>query len=96
MTSKLKKCLFFTGTIYSLGHIIRPGMIDVGTYSIESIEALPTATNMTELRSFLGLCNVFRHFVPRFAHVTASLNKKLRNDQPFKFGELKQDEVDTL
>lgn len=42
---------------------------------------LKDTTAQTEVRSFLGLCNLFRLFVPNFSKVAATLNKKLPNYQ---------------
>lgn len=49
---------------------------------------LKDPTNITELRSFLEQCNVFRRFVPNFARLAASLNVNLRKDLLKKFGSL--------
>lgn len=38
----------------------------------------------TELRSFLGLVNVYRRFVQNFSDVAAALNALLRKVQPSK------------
>lgn len=35
----------------------------------------------TELRSFLGMCNVYQRFVPNFAEISTRLNKLLTKGQ---------------
>ena len=42
-------------------------------------------TNQTELRSFLGMCNVYRQFIKRFAKIAAPLNKKTGKNKPYDF-----------
>ena len=42
-------------------------------------------TSQTELRSFLGMCNVYRMFVQGFAKISAPLNKKTGKNQPYDF-----------
>lgn len=37
------------------------------------------------MRSFFGLCNVFRRFVPNFSRIAALLNKKFRMKEPGQF-----------
>lgn len=47
--------------------------------------------NITELRSFLGLCKVYRQFVPNFARVAAPFTARLRKAvgfRPFNEAEL--------
>lgn len=51
---------------------------------------------MTELRSFPGLCNVFRHFVPNFDHGAAHLDKKRLKFQLQIFHRLTENEITAL
>lgn len=55
---KLKKCRFFTDTIDYLSHVIRPRRSEIASHTTDAIRGLQTPTSPTELRSFLGLCNV--------------------------------------
>lgn len=41
--------------------------------------------NVSDLRSFLGLCSVYRRFVSNFAKLPSPLNKKLRKGEPLQF-----------
>ena len=81
---KLKKCKFFTDTATYLGHIIRPGSLEVDASRVAALTEAEHPKNQTELRAFLGLCNVYRRFVPRYSHTVAQLNKLLTKGQPEK------------
>lgn len=65
VTLKVMKCVFFSGTVDYLGHIIRPGTLEVTEHSRKAIAGLKLPTTVTELRSFFALCNVFPSFVPK-------------------------------
>lgn len=42
------------------------------------------------MRSFLGLCNVYRRFVPNFTRIAGPLNKRTLKVEPFELEELKK------
>ena len=71
---KLKKCKFFAKSMDYLGHLIRPGRLEVATKNTEAVKCFKEPSTQTELRSFLGLCNVYRSFVPNCARTAAPLN----------------------
>lgn len=93
VTLKLKKCSFFTDTMDYLGHVIRPGKLEIATPAIEAIKGVKQLINVTELRSFLGLCNIFRLFVPNFPRISAPQNKKLQKDHQFTLGDINDEET---
>lgn len=67
--------------------------------STRTIDAMPRfeyTTTVTELRSFLRLCNAFCRFVPNLAHMATPLNKKLLKVQPQTFHRLSSGEITTL
>ena len=85
VTLKMKKCKFFTTTVEYLGHIIKPGKLEVDQANTASLREAKPSTNKTELRSFLGFCNVYRRFVEIFTKVTAPLNNLLKKERSHKF-----------
>jgi hypothetical protein len=50
----------------------------------------------TELRSFLGLCNVYRRFVPRFATIAAPLKALLGKGTPTQLSPLTPAQIDAF
>lgn len=75
-----------------LGHVISPGWLEAAPKEMNAIKKLKEPKNTTELRSFLGIFNIFSHFVPNFARISVPLNMKLRNGQPKKFDVLRLEE----
>lgn len=68
-----------------LGHVIRPRMLEIASDTTDAIKELRPVTNITELRSFLGFCNIFRKFVPNFKHIAEPLNRKSQKAHPKEF-----------
>ncbi|CAN8069905.1 unnamed protein product [Agarophyton chilense] len=85
---KLKKSDFFTNTVKYLGHVIRPGRVAIEETRVKSLKEAKEPRTQTELRSFLGLANVYRRFIPHFADMAAPLNAILRKGQPTKLNPL--------
>ena len=57
-----------------------------------AIESARPPQNQTELRSVLGMCNVYRRFLKGFAKIAAPLNRKTGKNQPFEFEVLTDEE----
>ena len=93
LSLKLKKCHFFKETVNYLGHVIRPGKLEVASKNTEALKTAQPPSTQSELRSFLGLCNVYRRFVPGFAKVAAPLNALLRKGTPPKLDPLTGDQL---
>ena len=81
---KLKKCSFFTDSVKYLGHIIRPGTLEVDKATTASLAKARPPTDQSEVRSFLGMCNVYRRFIPKYSDTAEPLNALLRAGQPKK------------
>lgn len=88
VTLKLKKCKFFAEISDYVGHVIQPGGMDLAENTTNAVEKFEEYTTQTKLRSFFGLCNMFRPFVPNFSRLGGPLNKKVRKDEPKQFGPL--------
>jgi hypothetical protein len=69
LSLKLIKCHFIKDAIDYLGHVIRPGKLAVAENNTAALRNVPVPKLQTELRSFLGLCNVYRRFFQLYAAV---------------------------
>jgi len=75
VTLKAKKCQFFQPSVEYLGHIISHGEMRVNNKNMEALAKVGHPRTKTPLRSFLGMCNVFRRFVENCARIAAPLNQ---------------------
>lgn len=51
---RLKKCRFLTVSIDYLGHMVRLMLLEIASYTTDTIRELKATTNMTLLRSVFG------------------------------------------
>lgn len=96
VTLEIKKCLFIPERNNSLGHVLRPGRPKPSETTTAAVHELNDPMTQTELRSFLSIRSVFRRFVSNVSRVAASLNRKLRKDQPTSSSSLATAKKDIL
>lgn len=58
-----KNCSFFDKKIDYSGQVFKPGCLGLLTNETDTVDGLRDLMNVTELKAFFGLCNVFRLFV---------------------------------
>jgi hypothetical protein len=96
LSLKLAKCHFFKDTFNYLGHVIRPGRLGVAEKNTEALKSAPMPCTQTEFRSFLGLCNVYQRFFPRFATIAAPLTALLGKGTPAQLSPLTPAQIDAF
>jgi len=72
---KPSKCHLFQQEVEYLGHVVRPGQLLVNQKDIKSLAQSLPPHNQTDLKSFLGMCNVYRRFIKDYAHIAKPLTK---------------------
>ena len=78
---KSSKCHLFQQEVEYLGHVVRPGQLLANQKNIKSLaQALPPR-NQTELKSFLGMCNVYRRFIKDYAHISKPLTNQAHQQE---------------
>ena len=81
---KPSKCDFFRKRLEYLGHIVSEHGIETNPKKIEVIQKWPIPTNITETRSFLGLCNYYRKFIKDYAKIAKPLYKLISGENSKK------------
>ena len=94
--TKFSKCQFWLDSVAFLGHLISAEGVYVDPQKIEVIVNWKPPTNVTEIRSFLGLAGYYRKFVEGFSKLAAPLTKLTRKEEKFVWSEACQQSFDEL
>ena len=92
-TLRLQKCDFFKKEVKYLGHVIRPGRLGMLRKNVEAIEKADPPKTKTQMRSFLGMCNVYRRFIKGYARIAHPLSRRTSKDFPETWDDLSEEEI---
>ena len=86
------KCAFGVSAGQFLGFMVHERGIGIGQKSMKAINEAVRPTNKTELQSLLGKINFIRRFISNMSERILPFSPllKLKNDQEFKWGDVKQ------
>jgi len=73
VTLKAAKRHFLQEEVEYLGHVIRPGRKHVLEKNLRALRGLRYPETQTQMKSFLGMCGVYRRFVADFAKIAKAL-----------------------
>ena len=85
LTLKKSKCTFEVSSVEYLGHIIDAKGLHPSESKVRAIRDAPSPTNITELKSFLGLLNYYHKFLPNLATTLAPLHQLLHKETKWKW-----------
>ncbi len=87
---KASKCTFLKTSIDFLGFTVSANGLAPQIRKIDAILDMPIPSSKRELQRFLGLCNFYRQFVPRFAELSAPLYERIGSSTAFIWGQKEQ------
>ena len=90
------KCQFWLDRVAFLGHVVSAEGISIDLQKIEAIVDWKPSTNVTEVRSFLGLAGYYRKFVEGFSKIATPLTKLTRKEEKLIWSEACQNSFDEL
>ena len=98
LRAKPSKCYFGYEKLSFLGHEVDRGTIRPEEDKLEKIQKAQPPQTKKELRSFLGLANYYRKFVPNFATIALPLTDRTKKGHPdrISWDEDSQQAFDTL
>ena len=80
---RLQKCDFFRTEVEYLGFDVGAEGIKPSLSKIKAILEWPVPETVTDVRSFLGLCNFYRKFVRYFSEIAAPMTELTKKDRTF-------------
>jgi len=84
---KLRKSEFWLEEVMFLAHVVTKEQIKVDPQMVKAITEWSRLTNITEIRSFLGLAGYYQRFVKDFSKIASPLTNLLKKVNKFEWTE---------
>ncbi|XP_057820856.2 uncharacterized mitochondrial protein AtMg00860-like [Cryptomeria japonica] len=94
--ANFSKCSFGETSISYLGYIIDAHGVQVDPVKVEVLFKWPTPSNITELRSFLGLANFYHKFILHYSNIATPLHQLAKASVAFKWTKIHSRAFNTL
>jgi hypothetical protein len=85
--AKFRKCEFWLEKISFLGHILTAEGVAVDPGKVETVSNWQQPTNVSEIRSFLGLAGYYRRFIEGFSKIARPMTEFLKKEKKFNWTE---------
>src|SRR6185369_2682092 len=85
--AKFSKCEFWLEKVAFLGHILTAEGVAVDPEKIEAVSNWQQPTNVSEIRSFLGLAGYYRRFIEGFSKIARPMTELLKKEKKFTWTE---------
>ncbi|CAI7904589.1 unnamed protein product [Closterium sp. NIES-54] len=96
LTCHPKKCSFGNTGVKYLGFEVQGGQLGIQQAKVEVLDRVPQPKDRSTLRAVLGFLNYYKKFIPNFSKTAAALNRLLREDQKWVWGEAEQGALQAL
>ena len=83
---KPKKCHLFKVKVLYLGHIVSADGVSTDPEKVKAVRDWGIPKDLTDVRSFLGLCSYYRRFIPQFSAIAKPLTRLTEKGQEFRWG----------
>ncbi|PIK41495.1 Retrovirus-related Pol polyprotein from transposon [Apostichopus japonicus] len=81
------KCQLFKQSVTYLGHIVSKDGVGTDPEKVKAVKEWPRPQNLSEVRSFVGLCGYYRRFIRGFAQIALPLFKLTEKKQKFDWNQ---------
>ena len=78
-----EKYIFFQSQVSFLGHLVSDVGIAIDPEKTKVVQNWPVPRNVSELRSFIGLCSYMRKFIHGFSSICKPLQVLTQKDRKF-------------
>ena len=94
--AKFSKCEFWLDQVAFFGHVVSRKGIMVDPKKVKVIQQWSKPTNVTDIRSILGLAHYYWQFMKDFSKISATLTKLTQYNVKFQWSDAHEDSFQRL